>query len=1783
MLVFMLCIGFLGTQLQASSHREAPLISNDPLADNLDLYAFRSPDDPSTVTLIATNIPMQLPQGGPNYYNFGENIRYEIHVDNNTSTPGDDVVYRFTFTKVNEDPTTFFNIRLGKQNQKTTYKLERSLNGGGVFETIIENGIVPPNNIGNRSIESPVGLGTTYETLFNNAITTAETGEQVFAGPVDDPFFVDLGGIFDLGDAPRQGGKAVDGLACYNAHAIAIQVPIRILLASGVSNVPDNILDPNYVIGVWASASRPSIRTLSSTAAPTYEGDWIQVSRIGMPLTNEAVIAIGDKDYWNSITPYEEISETTLDEYFYNPELGLYMDDDLFGGAVPAFSPLRIQKASLGAFDFTNGADGLFGLKGSDAVAGTALDDAVFGSLLLPAPGKPRSVDLWPIFHTGVPNVIPYQLATGKEGNPLATGKPFINNFLPNGGDMLRINLAVPVTDRDDPNFSSLGLIQAAVLGLTTPPYFLTTDLEFIPNMDGFPNGRRLEDDVTRIELQAVAGAVLAAVGLWYDDYDPNTSPSPLTDDLLNVLSFTTGVENNDLAFSPNFPYMAMPHSGTGDCSGEPFLNSVFDLDAQIYVSSNTSSTIAVYGVSEDNELFSTETPAGGEDADGIHYDNVNDILYQLNRSTNKIDVYKGFQAALSAEMTPSLAYSSSSDFINGREIAADENNLIVAQDANDANGNQNRIVIYAIENDAITLANSFDVAENLWGIHLDGNRLFAIQDNSNILLIYNDILSATGDQLTPDVKVSVDSLERTHGITYGSLEDKMILTDIGSAGNAEDGGFIVINNFMTASEDGQIQMEEQIKIEGPNSMLGNPVDIAYDRNSGLIFVAERAVGGGQFLAFESPTESGDVSPLFQEARPGASAVYFSSPAQEEIVEAQLFASSNNASRIGLFDLTSRDVNFETSVIAAMDADGIYYDKSSDRLYQLNRTDNRIDVYENVNANLVKGSRPDLVNSSTSDFINGREMAVFGNQIVVAQDANDANGNQNRFYIYSFDGADIQLQKTYDSEINLWGIHLNGNTLFAIEDNSDKIHHYNNFFSNSSGPVSSDQVITIASMIRTHGLTYDAANDIMILTDVGAASSPTDGAVTLISRYMEVAADNLISDDEQFRIEGPLTSLGNPVDVAYDVSNEMVYVAERASGGGLILGFESPAQDGDVSPTYNQAFAGASAVYFSQNNQPILTPSIVTVNPNFDETFILTSRLSGSNEVPAVETNAVGVASLTFNEDYTMATLNMTVSELSSAITGVHIHNGVAGMNGDVVLGLTDLMNQGRVQHTFAIDATERLAYMNGERYINVHTETNPSGEIRGNLSIEAPASFAAVLDGSNEVPAVVTDARGIISMNYTSNTNELEINFMATGLSGPITGIHLHNGILGENGPVVENLTSMLVGNSIKVKIQAGDYIDALRSGSIYLNVHTETNPGGEIRANLTTMNGLYFDSWLNSQQEVPAIESNTYGLAFGKVDANLGEVEVNFVLENGSGELQAAHFHNAALGSNGGVVLNLSDIIDGQSGLTTTPFAIDAVFLDQFLAGDLYLNIHTEANPSGEARGQIYRVARDGYAFDICPDQELHNTSGTEQISGSGIYAINRDMDEAHLMIVANDLTSGFEGAHIHNAPMGENGDVIVNLTDQFTNNGVFSYYTEKSDSPVTAGLVEQIQTGNAYINIHTTDNPAGELRGQIIKTLECPLSTSIIETAQGDLNYQVYPNPVQQQLVLEFEADLFRSSTLSLKVFNAQGQEMMNIIDINNVKTLLNVKSFPKGVYQLSIYADSNVSTSTFIKID
>jgi hypothetical protein len=304
-----------------------------------------------------------------------------------------------------------------------------------------------------------------------------------------------------------------------------------------------------------------------------------------MPLTNEAVIPIGAKDRWNAVTPYST-DEQDFTDYFANPELALYMDDSKFGGAVPALGNLRVQSKAYPAigtiptystpgFDFRNGKDGAFALTKLSSVpdfTGSAVAVPVQPGLV--AAGKPRLVDIFPIFYFGVPNLIPYQLATGKTGGPLSAGKPFIHNFLPitqtadgklYGGDMLRLNMATPVTDRSTAEFRTnarMGLIRAAAIGLTAAPFNTNRNLEAIPHMDGFPNGRRLEDDVTTIELQAVGGLVLAAVGLGFDDATSGAYADLASAQLVKELTYNAGPTANDVPILSAFPYEPAPNRG---------------------------------------------------------------------------------------------------------------------------------------------------------------------------------------------------------------------------------------------------------------------------------------------------------------------------------------------------------------------------------------------------------------------------------------------------------------------------------------------------------------------------------------------------------------------------------------------------------------------------------------------------------------------------------------------------------------------------------------------------------------------------------------------------------------------------------------------------------------------------------------------------------------------------------------------------------------------------------------------------------------------------------------------------------------------------------------------------------------------------------------------------------------------------------------------------------------------------------------------------------------------
>ncbi|HET7771326.1 MAG TPA: DUF4331 domain-containing protein [Chloroflexota bacterium] len=458
----------------ASSHREAPLISQDPAADGTDFYMFTSPEDNGTVTLVANYYPMTLPQAGPNFYRFGDDVMYAIKLDNNGDNKAD-ITYELRFkTNIRNNNTFLYNTNAITSiddpdlNVYQTYTVTR-VDGAGRRE-IAKDQPVAPWNIGPRSY--PEG----YDKVAAQAVRKLDTGGQVFAGPRDDPFFVDFS-LFDLlgiRKLPGNMGGGVDGLQGFNVMTIALQIPTNQLSANGQAINKGDLGNSNAVIGGWTTSSRQKTMVINDLNARAGSGDWVQVSRLGMPLVNEVVLPLKLKDAFNSISP----------------------DMDVAAGALP-----YVQRPEV---------EGLL--------------KALYG---LKVPERDRA-DLVAIFLTGVPGSV--------LGLPGATAPMNVPSGASTGSEMMRLNMGTPPTKIGEGN--RLGAVGGDVLG--------------------YPNGRRLADDVVDISVKAVAGATLPLV-------DPSYSPDPLAAQLGD------GVDMNDRAFLPAFPYLAAPHEGFKAFFTQPF------------------------------------------------------------------------------------------------------------------------------------------------------------------------------------------------------------------------------------------------------------------------------------------------------------------------------------------------------------------------------------------------------------------------------------------------------------------------------------------------------------------------------------------------------------------------------------------------------------------------------------------------------------------------------------------------------------------------------------------------------------------------------------------------------------------------------------------------------------------------------------------------------------------------------------------------------------------------------------------------------------------------------------------------------------------------------------------------------------------------------------------------------------------------------------------------------------------------------------------------------------
>lgn len=575
----------------------------------------------------------------------------------------------------------------------------------------------------------------------------------------------------------------------------------------------------------------------------------------------------------------------------------------------------------------------------------------------------------------------------------------------------------------------------------------------------------------------------------------------------------------------------------------------------------------------------------------------------------------------------------------------------------------------------------------------------------------------------------------------------------------------------------------------------------------------------------------------------------------------------------------------------------------------------------------------------------------------------------------------------------------------------------------------------------------------------------------------------------------------------------------------------------------------------------------VSFADHLQENLLFSAKLTGAQEVPAVTTGAVGVASFMLNESRTELCVNVAVKGLSGAITGAHIHEGAIGVAGGVIIDLSAGLSGNQIKLKIpASDLTSAFLadLINGNLYINIHTAANPNGEIRGQILLETEMSYCAKADGAQEVPAVVTNAYGLGVFNLNQDKGMISYRFIAQGLSGVITGAHLHIGAIGVSGGVEQDLTTGILGNVISGSfVPSAALLTALMNGDVYINVHTVANPNGEIRGQLAMEMGLAFDANLNGAQEVPAVVTTAQGVASFTINPDLNEIMYDVVVDGLSGSITGTHIHTGAEGVAGGVIIDLSAGINGNrimgtiSGASVTNDVINAM-----LRGDTYVNVHTAANPNGEIRGQIYRLAREGFTASLEGEQEVPAVNTNAY--GVGVVSISRNQDNLHYMFVVGGLTSALSGAHFHNAVAGVNGAVLFDITSAFsgatTSDSAFGYWTIDDATPFTETESALFLNNEIYVNVHNTDYLDGEIRGQINRGHVCYGYANLDELELEST--VVYPNPFTNSI--SFSGENLPAS-FDLQIVDISGKIIFseNVTNSGNVLEF-NTSSFENGTY-------------------
>lgn len=735
--------------------------------------------------------------------------------------------------------------------------------------------------------------------------------------------------------------------------------------------------------------------------------------------------------------------------------------------------------------------------------------------------------------------------------------------------------------------------------------------------------------------------------------------------------------------------------------------------------------------------------------------------------------------------------------------------------------------------------------------------------------------------------------------------------------------------------------------------------------------------------------------------------------------------------------------------------------------------------------------------------------------------------------------------------------------------------------------------------------------------EVPAVMSTGRGGLTL-----EVSGDQLVVTGAFSQLEGDYTA-------------SHLHLAMAGSNGGVVF---------PLMPTLNAD--QRSGIYTAANNTFTLTEeqktalearqyyaNVHSTNVGSGELrgqvtgmadLVFRAHLSGANEVPSLVSGGAGVIQAELFGDSLV--VSGTFSGLEAAVAtniagGAHIHTGYAGQNGGVAFPLTATLSSDMLSGTFAaannqftLTAEQKQALLARGMYCNIHSTARTSGEIRGQLLPESQYAFTGELSSIFQLPAVVSRAFGGVKAEL--NGNQLTVSGTFSNLSSALNvaiagGAHLHIGMAGQNGgvefPLVVNANADLLGGVFPAEMNrftlSGEQVAAVKARGYYVNVHTISNGGGEIRTQLLPEANYYFAAPLSGASSAPAFNTPGAGMFIIEVAGQKAVATGSFA--NLAGDFAAsvaggAHLHSAPAGSTGGITqpLNVTVGGDSRSGIlraTDNRFDLSPENMMLLRSRGLYANIHSQARTAGEIRGQCLPFAT-AYLT-----ATLRGVNRPAPVATTGAGAMKLELHGAVLTATGSfrDLSGDFAaniagGSHLHIGGPGVNGGIAISLNADVEGDlKSGAYRAENNTFPLDQNQIEALLAGDYYVNIHTSAHPGGEIRGQVLPEINLfptnapavilPVDGAALTLAGlSSTPFLVQWTPADDANDLVYLWQLSATPDFSAVVFQQNvGADLEFVSDFGTVNDLLIGAGLPIGgtatLYHRVIASDGSVFTA------